>query len=194
MPTRQSLRGNRGRTADDLLPDLHLLDEVVSSKVLHALHVAVEQLEHVGVSYALIGGLAVGAHGYARATKDVDFLVDDNAFIVHGGGFITIAPGVPISVGNIAVDTLSIEPHETFLHEALREADVVDGIRILPIEALIYMKLKAYRHKDQTDVIELAKYGELPLARIRSYLLRHASALLPKFDALLTIADEEGTE
>lgn len=32
-------------------------------------------LETAGVSYALVGGLAVAAHGHARATKDIDLAV-----------------------------------------------------------------------------------------------------------------------
>ena len=31
------------------------------------------QLNHLGIRYALAGGLAVGAHGYIRATTAVDF-------------------------------------------------------------------------------------------------------------------------
>ena len=33
-------------------------------------------LNHEGVRYVLIGGFAVILHGYARATKDIDLLVD----------------------------------------------------------------------------------------------------------------------
>ncbi len=35
----------------------------------------VDAFETAGIEYALIGGLAVGMHGYLRATKDIDLLV-----------------------------------------------------------------------------------------------------------------------
>ncbi len=38
------------------------------------------QLTCAGVRHVLIGALAVGAWGYPRASKDVDFLVGDEAF------------------------------------------------------------------------------------------------------------------
>jgi hypothetical protein len=43
--------------------------------------------------------LGIGAHGYPRATKVVDFLVGDEAFQQHAGGLISITAGVPIQVG-----------------------------------------------------------------------------------------------
>ncbi len=54
------------------------LDDVfsfVAPRVKDAATQAAAQLEHLGVRYALAGGLAVGAHGYVRATTDVHFLV-----------------------------------------------------------------------------------------------------------------------
>ena len=33
-------------------------------------------LNEAGVAYALVGGYALGAHGYNRFTEDVDILVD----------------------------------------------------------------------------------------------------------------------
>ena len=38
------------------------------------------RLTDLGVPHMLIGGVAVGLHGYPRATKDVDFLVGPEAF------------------------------------------------------------------------------------------------------------------
>ncbi|HSN99340.1 MAG TPA: hypothetical protein VLS89_13685, partial [Candidatus Nanopelagicales bacterium] len=72
------------------LPDLSLLEGIVAPRVLDALRAASQQLTRVGIRHALVGGLAVGAHGHPRATKDVDFLVGDEAFAHHGGGLVTI--------------------------------------------------------------------------------------------------------
>src|SRR5436190_2264571 len=100
-------------------PDLSLLEGAVAPQVLNAMRVASEQLGKLGVRHWLVGGLAVGAYGFARATKDVDFLVSDNAFEHHGGGVVTMKPGVPIQVNGVVVDHLSAQPDEEHLRNGL---------------------------------------------------------------------------
>ncbi|HSN98588.1 MAG TPA: hypothetical protein VLS89_09820 [Candidatus Nanopelagicales bacterium] len=175
------------------LPDLSLLEGIVAPRVLDALRAASQQLTRVGIRHALVGGLAVGAHGHPRATKDVDFLVGDEAFAHHGGGLVTIAPGVPVQVGDVAVDPISIAPDERHLDAAVATPAVSDGIPIAPIEALLYMKLKSPRRKDSADIVELVKAG-VATAPTRRYLEQIAPDLIDKFDMLVSeaIADDEG--
>src|SRR5438105_4029645 len=125
------------------LPDLSLLNGVVAPQVLAAMKAAAEKLQSSGIRYALAGALAVGAHGYPRASKDVDFVVGEEAFTLHEGGILTVNPNVPVRVGDVAVDPISVGPNEHHLLEAVERADTSLGIRILPVEALIYMKLKS---------------------------------------------------
>ena len=73
-------------------PDPTLLEDVISKKVLDAMRVASDALTALGIRHVVVGGLAVGANGYPRATKDVDFLVGDEAFEQHPGGFIRSSP------------------------------------------------------------------------------------------------------
>jgi hypothetical protein len=172
------------------LPDLGLLDGVVATQVLSAMKVAAERLRSAHVRFALAGALAVGAHGYPRASKDVDFLVGDEAFTVHEGGVITINPAVPIRVGNVAVDPISIGPGEAHLLEAVERAKVSSGIPILPIEALVYMKLKSPRAKDEADVVELLKAG-IDAKAVRRYLADHAPDLAERLDRAVAKAASE---
>jgi hypothetical protein len=79
-------------------PDLSLLSGTVADGVLSAMQVASAALTRVGVRHTLVGGLAVGANGYPRATRDVDFLVGEEAFEHHADGLVTMRPGVPIQV------------------------------------------------------------------------------------------------
>jgi hypothetical protein len=72
-------------------PDLKLLEGVVAPEVIEAMKVASAALQKAKVRHVLVGGLAVGAHGFPRATKDVDFLVGDEAFERHAGGLVTFA-------------------------------------------------------------------------------------------------------
>lgn len=170
-------------------PDLKLLEDVVAPAILDALRKSDEQLKKAGVRHALVGALAVGAYGYPRHSKDVDYLVGDEAYVHHGGGIVSIASGIPISVGNIAIDELSIRPDEPFLVEALEAAPESEGIRILPIEALIYLKLKSPRMKDAVDIIELFKAGADEHS-IRTYMNAYAPTLAKKLDDLIKKATD----
>ena len=116
--------------------------------------------------------------------------IGDEAFTVHDGGIVTVNPNVPIRVGQVVVDPISIGTDETHLLEALQRAPVSGGIPILPIEALVYMKLKSPRRKDTADVVELVKAG-VDTAKIEDYLIRYAPSLSPKFKTLISEAERE---
>src|ERR1700724_617400 len=40
----------------------------------------VKKLSQAGIVHAVVGGMAVNAHGHERMTKDVDFLLSDDGF------------------------------------------------------------------------------------------------------------------
>jgi hypothetical protein len=61
------------------------------------------------------------------------------------------------------------------------------GLAVVPIEALIYLKLIARRRRDLVDVIELIKVGA-NMPRTRECLRQYASDLLPLFEELATEA------
>jgi hypothetical protein len=171
-------------------PDLSLLRGVVAPEILNAMRSAAAKLASSGILHALAGALAVGAHGYPRASKDVDFVVGDEAFIFHDGGIVTVNPEVPIRVGQVAVDPISVGPDELHLTEALQRAPISEGIPILPVEALVYMKLKSPRRKDAADVVELVKAG-VDTAKIADYLAHNAPSLSGKFSILISEAETE---
>jgi hypothetical protein len=171
-------------------PDISLLTGVVAPEILNAMRAAAARLESSGIRHALAGALAVGAHGYPRTSKVVDFLVGDEAFSFHEGGIVTVNPGVPVRVGNVAVDPIAVGTDEPHLMEALKRAPISGGIPILPIEALVYMKLKSPRRKDAVDVVELVKAGA-DAVRIADYLARVAPNLTLKFETLAAEAEEE---
>jgi len=144
-------------------------------------------LTTLGIRHVVVGGLAVGAHGNPRATKYVDFLVGDEAFEHHPGGFVTMKPGVPIQINGVAIDLLSVQAGEDHLVKAL-EAPMGSMIEA---PALIYLKLKSPRQKDRVDVIELVKAG-VEIDACRRYLTAHAPDLVATFeDAVAKAAAEE---
>lgn len=137
--------------------------------------------------HALIGGLAVGGYGYPRATKDVDFLVGDEAFEHHGGGLVTFRPGIPIQVKDVTVDLLG----DDLLSEELESPLDMGGLPVVSAEALIYLKLKAFRRRDQQDIVELLRRGA-DEARVKRFLgeLPDAEDLLSKLESLTLESDD----
>jgi hypothetical protein len=164
-------------------PDLSLLDGVVAPAVLDAMRAASAALSRLQIRHVVVGGLAVGANGHPRATKDVVFLVGDEAFEVHAGGCV---PGVPIQINRVPIDLLSAEPGEEHLAAAL------SGTAGLPIDAprLVYMKLKAGRLRDRGDIADLINAG-IDLDACREYLTANAQQYLPDFEAIIVKATSE---
>lgn len=150
---------------------------------------ASEAFRRAGVRHVLVGGLAVGLRGYPRLTKDVDFLVGDEAF-EHHGPLVTHRPGLPISYEGVGVDWVSLEPRE---RAALAEFLVVPPpgvVPVVPVEPLVAMKLLAGRHKDQSDVVELVKSG-VDVGSCRRFAERSFPELLPLLDRLVLQAEGE---
>ena len=161
----------------------------VSPKVREAAVKTAAQLAHLNIRYALAGGLAVGAHGYVRATTDVDFLVGEEAF-EHHGVLVTFKAGVPIEVEGIRIDYLSPVSLGSQLEAVLDNPSISEGMAVVPIEVLIYMKLVAKRRKDQLDVVELVKAGA-DVKWVEAYLEQYAADLRPLFAELVAEAIAE---
>ena len=59
---------------------IEILVGVVAPEILISAVETSKRLSDLGIPHSLIGGLAVGFHGHPRATKDVDYLVGNEAF------------------------------------------------------------------------------------------------------------------
>jgi len=167
-------------------PDASLLADIVAPKVLEALRLSSEALTRAGVRHVVVGGLAVCANGHPRNTKAVDFLVGAEAFHQHPTGLVTLRAGVPFQVNGVAIDLLSPDAHEPFLEEAL----AAPPGSFLEAPALVYLKLKSPRRKDEVDVIELVKAG-IDVRACRAWLTTHAPDFVARFDACVTQAEAE---
>ena len=160
--------------------------EFVSPKVREAAVKTAEQLTQLNIRHALAGGLAVGAHGYVRATIGVHFLVGEEA-LEHHGTIVTFKAGVPIEVEGIRIDYLSPVSLGSQLEAALDNPPTSEGMPVVPVEVLIYMKLVANRRQDQLDVVELVKAGA-DVKQMESYLEQYAADLRPMFAELVNEA------
>lgn len=166
-------------------PDLLEAATAVSEKVMLAAYDASLALSALGIRHAIVGGIAVGAYGAPRATKDVDFLVNqEEAF--SGAMVLSFKAGVPIAVRGVVVDYLTPEgnQHSELLRQALADAPKSEGIPIVPLEALIVLKLQAARRRDLDDVARLCETADVE-DHMRKYLDAWAPELGGRFELAL---------
>ena len=164
----------------------------VNPKVVKAARDMSARLTKRNIPHALIGALAFGAHGYERATGDVDFLVTaDVADEIAGDSLGGEVWGKTVKVGGIDIDLVFPSSQQEFLEADLRRAKIIDRIPVLAIEPLIYMKMVAGRAKDNADIIELLKRGKVDKKRVVAYLNRHDSDKVEDFNSIVMMSELE---
>jgi len=146
----------------------------------------------LGIRYALVGGLAAGAYGAPRVTRDIDFLVGSEAF-VHRGPLIAFAVAMPLQAYSVAIDPIPLPEDETqaiALARSLTDPhmDVSLGVEVpmLDATALAYMKLATPRFKDLGDVVAMLLAGTIDREQLREYV-----AADPSIEARYEAALEE---
>lgn len=164
-------------------PDIPRALAALPPDVAAAVREASRFLREKGVRHALCGGVALSAYARPRATKDVDFLVGDDAFEFHGA--IAVPP--LSKVGTIAVDMVSLEPDLHALASELDAPTVSDGVNVVSVEALVAMKLVARRLQDQADVVALLQAGAVDVDDCRAWLA-HRGFDVALYDSLVAKA------
>ena len=153
-----------------------------SDPVHQTLREICEQLDRIGVPYAVAGGMALVAHGYDRTTVDVDILVTPEGLeathrALDGLGYLP-----PFEASKNLRDTKTGVRIEFLVSGQYpgdgkpkpvpfpNPSDVsvdIDGIRYLSLPALVELKLASGmtnpgRLKDLADVQELIRTLSLP--------------------------------
>lgn len=147
--------------------------------------------------FMLIGGYAVMAHGYARSTYDLDFLIRKNqaedwsklleslGFSIHftGPTFLQFDPPpgekLPLDAMFVSDETFARMQAEAKLVEA-------DGVAtsVVSLSHLVALKCHAIRHgkphramKDIEDLVQLARANKLDLNEpsLRDIILKHGN-------------------
>lgn len=158
------------------------LAEVVAPSVLVDAIDTSRRLTALGVPHALIGGLAVGLHGHARATRDVDFLVGDEAFERTAPVAVYREELVDIARAGV-IDLMGIPPEHGDLRLLLTVPEGGD-IPVIPAPALILLKLSAGRPQDHADVHALIRAG-INIFEVRDYLEQCAPGLVPQLAKIM---------
>lgn len=159
----------------------------INPKILRAAQEFSQELRKRGIPHAIIGGLAVGAHGYPRATRDADFLIARSAMTeVAGAALGGEVSGKTLRFHGVIVDLLFAGADEGFLEDEIARAQPAPRARIgqtpvVSVEALVCMKLDAARAKDTADVVELIKRGGVRRDRAHAFLRAHRPDLVDDF-------------
>lgn len=145
------------------------------SVLIEELRLLVGEFNDRRIEFALCGGLAVAAHGFTRATEDIDFLIREESlerayaaaasigFDIRGLDMSFNERTVEIRrvskiVGEdvISLDLLLVTPHVEDVWEG-RESKEFEGevITLVSRDGLIKMKKQAGRSQDLTDIERL---------------------------------------
>lgn len=170
-------------------PDLARALAFLPADVGVAVREASAALAKAGVRHALCGGVAVSCYAEPRATKDVDFLVGEEAF-EHHGLLVTLKAGIPLRVASVPIDTVPLVPKLAGLEASLVESPRADGIPVVSPEALVVMKVVAGRLRDQGDVQALLESGAVDVDGCRALVVDRFPEHLAAFEQLLAKARE----
>jgi hypothetical protein len=139
-----------------------------------------KMLAAAGIRHALAGALGANAYRHRpRTTEDIDFLVGEEAFQTHPGGFVTMRVPV-IEFDGIDVDQIPVTGGLGVLADALDRAPVSDGVPIAPLDAIVVMKLLAGRTQDLADIEAIVASGadrDLLRTAVRRAAPDHATIL-----------------
>ena len=135
------------------------------------------RLDAEGIAYALVGGMALGGHGYVRMTEDIDVLLTADGLARFtercvGRGYVATHPGAGRTFrdagSGVRIEVLvrgefpgDGRPKPVSFPDP-SDAVEVDGLRVLRLLRLVELKLAsgtsaAHRLRDLADVQELIK-------------------------------------
>jgi hypothetical protein len=147
------------------------------------LHRVSQRLEEAQIDYALIGGMALAAHGYPRFTSDVDILTTREGLdAIHqrlvGRGYVPAFQGARKALRdtttNVQVEFITTgeypgdgKPKPVRFPDPKDVAVERDGYKVISLPKLIELKLAsglsaAHRMRDLADVQDLIAKLDLP--------------------------------
>jgi hypothetical protein len=150
--------------------------------VQKAMYALAQNLEALGIPYAIVGAMALNEYGYERVTRDVDVLLTREGLAAFkqqrlGRGYVEKFPGskgLRDAEHNVAIDVLlageypgdGAEKPVAFPDPA-QAAVRGPKVALLPLERLIELKLASgmtapHRLRDLADVLELIRLNHLP--------------------------------
>jgi len=133
-------------------------------------------LDHAGISYAIVGGMAVNAHHHERTTKDVDFLLTSGGFaafrkVADAGDFEPVPGRARRFVDRATKVTFDVlvtghfpgsgNPGPITFPDPADVGHPLGNLRVVDLPTLIQLKLAARRYQDFADVVNLIRANNL---------------------------------
>lgn len=137
---------------------------------------AVSLFERLGIAYALIGGVAAMFYGRARFTEDIDFvaaadhmaILAANPEVMKEFNFDPTCQFMLYHSSGLRID-LRKDAHVASIIANAREVPLAGRtVRIADAHDLVAMKLRAGRIKDDYDISEIVRSGEIHAAKLRA--------------------------
>ncbi len=166
--------------------DVVSANEKVRLRLLRATRV----LEVAGISYAVAGGNAVAAWvtradvAAVRNTQDVDILLrrtdlsaartalEQDGFVyrhVAGMDMFLDEENKARAAVHIIFAGEKVRPHEALPNPDVTEIEQADNYKILDLQALVQIKLTAFRDKDRTHLRDLLDVGLIDASWVSRY-------------------------
>jgi hypothetical protein len=145
-------------------------------KVHQTMKRLVQRLKRAGIDHAVVGAMAVNAHGYERTTKDVDVLMTRRGFeefkrryvpkyyLLKEGRqrrFVDRQSEVGVDVLVTGLFPGSGKPGPIAYPDPQAVSQSIKRISVLDLATLIELKLAAQRYKDFADVVNLIRVKDL---------------------------------
>jgi hypothetical protein len=135
-----------------------------------------QKLEDAKIPYAVLGGMAVNAHGHERTTKDVDFLLTAEGLSafrkrIVGHPFKEVAgrprrfldPDTEVTFDVLVTGMFpgAGRPGPVAFPDPEAVGEIKKGSQVVNLRTLIQLKLAARRHQDFADVVNLVRVHQL---------------------------------
>ncbi len=175
-------------------------------RVYDTLRRLAERLEKEKIPYALIGGMALAAHGFVRMTQDVDILMTSAGLTAFrercvGLGYVPAFPDATKTFRDtetqVRIEVITTgeypgdgKPKPVSFPEPTNASQEQEGLRVVTLDKLIELKLASgmsapHRLRDLADVQDLISTLHLPL----DFANRLDSSVRDKFRELWNAAN-----
>lgn len=136
----------------------------------------VRRLDKAKIPYAVVGGMAVNAHGYRRTTGDIDILLTPRGLTAFKQRFVPKNyRAIPQRSRRFVdrINDIGVDLPVTGLFPGSGKRGPIaypdpvpvgqskQGFRVVSLETLVELKLAARRHKDFGDVVDLIRFNNL---------------------------------
>ncbi len=160
--------------ADPDIPDLDVAFVAVREEIKDATLDISKVMSEAGIEYALIGGLAAGSYSIdPMTTTDVDFIVSSRYRHLVDRSAWALKMQLPPSASKVRVHVMSPKKgDEIHIDRSIRASKESCNVRVIPVEALFFLKLDRMLSKDVAHLVEVIKSGA-NIGRIISYIRQH---------------------